>query len=81
MTLRRVLFLVLVGCGSPMTVAELRDAEAPAPATGANPPSLGEAGLLDAGDDGPIVNDPEPEPEPEPEPDDAGDAGDAGDAS
>ena len=79
MTLRRVLFLVLVGCASPMTVAELRDAEAPG--TAANPPTLGEAGLLDAGDDGPIVNDPEPEPEPEPEPDDAGDAGDAGDAS
>ena len=73
MRLRRVLFLALVACGSPMTVAELRDAEAPAPGTSVGPlPSLGEAGLLDAQDDGPIVNDPPPDPEP-----DAGAAGDA----
>jgi hypothetical protein len=75
-TLRRVFLLVLMGCASPMTVAELRDAEAP-PSQGADSgdlPSFGEAGLVDAGDDGPIIHDPPPDPEP-------GDAGDAGDSA
>jgi hypothetical protein len=62
--LRRGLFLLFVGCSSPITVAQLRDggadgnAEAPDPVAPGAPPTFGEASLSDGTEDGPPIDDP-----------------------
>ena len=58
MKVRRWIFLVLVGCASPLTVAEPRDGDEPGLAPDAAPPIFGEAAAGDANDEPPQLGDP-----------------------
>jgi hypothetical protein len=78
LSVRRWLFLGLVGCASPLTVAEPRDGGAvgtsPEPADdAAPPPTFGEAAVVDQNEEPPPLSDPVEDAGAEPETD--GEAG------